>query len=330
MKLAVHNFSKRYDNTQAVQHASLELAQNEVVALLGPSGCGKSTLLRLIAGLERADTGKLQMGTTDMTHVPPERRQFGMVFQDYALFPHLNVYQNVAFGLVEQGLPKPVIRERVAALLALTELSGLETRRPAQLSGGQQQRVALARALAPEPHVLLLDEPLSNIDEHLRGELQKEMRALLKRLGMQAIYVTHDQNEAARVADRIAVMRAGTIVQTGTYDDVTNKPLNRWVAQFMGRKNVLEVARLAHLAPPLPSRYALLREQHIRLANPGEEAVALHIREVEPRGQHFAVTLVHPLSGVEIRWDAFLRELPTESVAQFVIPKSAWWPLENA
>lgn len=330
MTLTVEQFAKRYGDTQAVRQASLTIAPNEIVALLGPSGCGKSTLLRLIAGLERPDAGTLCMGEVDVTRVPPEQRQFGMVFQDYALFPHLNVFHNVAFGLVEQGVPQPAIRQRVASLLALTELNGLEMRRPAQLSGGQQQRVALARALAPEPHVLLLDEPLSNIDEHLRGALQKEMRTVLKRLGIQAVYVTHDQNEAARVADRLAIMRAGTIVQTGTYDEVTNEPRNRWVAEFMGRKNILEVARLAHLAPPLRAKYVLLREQHMRPAEPGEEAVAFHIRDIEPRGQQLAVTLVHPPSGVEIRWDAFLRELPKDSTAQFVIPKNAWWPLEDS
>lgn len=329
MTLTVERFAKRYGDTQAVRGASLEVARNEIVALLGPSGCGKSTLLRLIAGLEQPDAGTLRRGSTAITDVPPERRQFGMVFQDYALFPHLSVFRNVAFGLVEQGVPQPAIRERVAALLALTELVGLEQRRPAQLSGGQQQRVALARALAPEPHVLLLDEPLSNIDEHLRGALQQEMRALLKRLGMQAVYVTHDQHEAARVADRLAIMRAGTIVQTGTYDEVTNQPRSRWVAEFMGRKNILEAARLAHLAPPVQAKYVLLREQHLRPAAPGEDGIALQIREVVPQGQQLAVTLVHPPSGVEIRWDAFLRELPSEPVAQFIIPETAWWPLEG-
>lgn len=329
MTLVVHNLSKTYGSTVAVDRASFAVQPGEILALLGPSGCGKSTLLRLIAGLEPPTGGAVYRNEENLQHVPPERRGFGMVFQDYALFPHLNVEHNVAFGLVEQGIPKAARQHRVAELLALTELHGLAARRPAQLSGGQQQRVALARALAPEPSVVLLDEPLSNIDEHLRARLQHDIRALLKRLHMQAIYVTHDQAEAARVADRLAVMRAGQVLQTGTYSEVTNQPASRWVAEFMGRRNILASSRLAHLVGHLPTDYVLLREELIRPANKSEAGVALQIGHIEPRGQQLRVRLHHPPSGVEILWDAFERELPTEPVAQFIIPEHAWWPLPN-
>ena len=329
MTLRVQHISKMYGTTRAVDQASFSVAPGEILALLGPSGCGKSTLLRVIAGLEAPNSGTVLSNDRDLRHVPPERRGFGMVFQDYALFPHLNVEHNVAFGLVEQGMPKPQRERRVTELLALTELAGLAKRKPAQLSGGQQQRVALARALAPEPEVILLDEPLSNIDEHLRARLQHEIRALLKRLHMQAIYVTHDQAEAARVADRLAIMRAGRILQTGTYAEITNTPASRWVAEFMGRRNIFARTRLAHFVGNAATEYVLLREELIRPAKPGEDGVALHIGQTQHRGQQLRVGLLHPPSGIKISWDAFAREMPNGSVAQFVIPKHAWWPLAN-
>lgn len=327
MTLAVQHISKSYGATRAVDQASFTVQPGEIMALLGPSGCGKSTLLRVIAGLEAPNSGKITSNGVDMQHVPPEQRGFGMVFQDYALFPHLTVEQNVAFGLVEQRVPQHEQRRRVAELLALTDLTGLAARRPAQLSGGQQQRVALARALAPEPNVILLDEPLSNIDEHLRARLQHEIRTLLKRLNMQAIYVTHDQAEAARVADQLAIMRAGRILQVGTYEQIMNTPTSRWVAEFMGRRNILRSTPLAHVGGHFDTPYVLLREECIRPVTPGETGVALHIGHIEPRGQHLRVRLLHPPSGVEIIWDAFERELPSGSVAQFHIPAHAWWPL---
>ena len=229
--------TKRFGGATAVDDASLCVAGGEVVALLGPSGCGKTTLLRLIAGFERPDGGSIEVDrrvVAGSTWVAPEARRVGMVFQDYALFPHLTVAANVGFGL-----PRRERAERVAELLRLTRLEGLERRYPHELSGGQQQRVALARALAPAPELVLLDEPWSNVDPFLRESLRAEVTDIIRPLGVTVLLVTHDREEAFSLADRIALMREGTIVQEGTAEQLYFAPASRWAAEFVGVANVL-------------------------------------------------------------------------------------------
>lgn len=248
MSLTLEQLHKSYGATRAVAGVSLSLATGESLALLGPSGCGKSTLLRLIAGLERADSGRVSFDGVDITALPAQARQFGVVFQDFALFPHLDVAANVGFGLVEQGVERGQRAARVEKLLRLVGLDGYQKRRVHQLSGGQQQRVALARAVAPRPRLLLLDEPLSNLDEALRDELKDEIVSLLDDLGTAAVYVTHDQAEAFTVADRVAVMRAGRIVQIGDREELLERPGDAWTARFLGHENVWEGAEAVSLA----------------------------------------------------------------------------------
>lgn len=234
--LEVRGLTKRFGEVTAVADFSLAVADGETVALLGPSGCGKTTVLRIIAGLEQPDAGQVLLAGRDATGWPPERRGVGLVFQSYALFPHLSVGANVAYGLrFRRGVDRVA---RVEELLSLVGLSGYERRKPHQLSAGQQQRVALARALAPEPGILLLDEPLSALDAALRKELRAELRALLGKLGMTALYVTHDQEEALALADRVAVMREGRLDQVAPPAELYARPRTPFVAAFLGRANL--------------------------------------------------------------------------------------------
>ncbi|MCI0398458.1 MAG: ABC transporter ATP-binding protein [Chloroflexi bacterium] len=239
VKVACYNLCKKFGTTVVVDDLSFTVESGQVLALLGPSGCGKTTTLRLIAGFEKLDGGRIEVAgqvvADDRLHWPPERRRVGMVFQDYAIFPHLNVAQNVAFGLGRGSQAE----EQVEAMLAMVGLEGLEDQMPHELSGGQQQRVALARALAPEPAVLLLDEPFSNLDTSLRSQVRAEVRDLLKKSRATAIFVTHDQEEALFIGDRVAVMQAGTLEQVGTPAEIFHEPATRFVAEFMGQSDFL-------------------------------------------------------------------------------------------
>ena len=230
--------TKRFDDVVAVDGATLAVERGEILALLGPSGCGKTTLLRTIAGFERPERGAVEIGDAVVSDaarwIPPERRRVGMVFQDYALFPHLTVAQNVGYGL-----PRRERSRRVPDLLATVGLADLAARYPHQVSGGQQQRVALARALAPSPDVVLLDEPWSSVDPQLREELRDEVIAVLRPLGVTVVLVTHDREEAFSLADRIALMRDGRIVQIGSPEELYRRPASRWAAEFVGPANVL-------------------------------------------------------------------------------------------
>lgn len=244
--LEVIGVSKSYPNLPVLEEASFTVDDGEIVCLLGPSGCGKTTLLRIVAGLETPDTGTVTFIGEDVQNIPVHRRNFGFMFQDYALFPHKDVAQNVAFGLRMQGLGQAQIAGRVAEMLDLVELQGYERRRVVELSGGEQQRVALARSLAPRPRLLMLDEPLGALDRTLREQLMNELRGILNRVGMTALYVTHDQQEAFAVADRVLIMRArpeqgqgGWIEQEGTPDEVYRHPASEYVARFLGFRNLL-------------------------------------------------------------------------------------------
>jgi spermidine/putrescine ABC transporter ATP-binding subunit len=242
----IDGVSKHFGDVAALQDASLAIRRGEILTLLGPSGGGKTTLLNLVAGFLAPDSGSIHIDGRPVTDVPPYQREIGVLFQNYALFPHMNVASNVAYGLKMRRAPKAEIQRRLAELLALVRLTGYETRRPRQLSGGQQQRVALARALAISPKVLLLDEPFSALDKNLRGSMQLELKEIQRKLGVTTIFVTHDQSEALSLSDRIAVLSEGRIRQIGTPDTIYRRPADRFVAGFVGDVNVLraELARV--------------------------------------------------------------------------------------
>ena len=238
--LRIEAVGKKFGGFRAVDQLSLDIRAGEFFALLGPSGCGKTTLLRMLAGFETPDEGRILLGGKDIAQVPPHQRPVNMMFQNYALFPHLTVRDNIAFGLKRAGMPRGQIAARVAEMVALVKLEGLEQRKPDQLSGGQKQRVALARSLARRPQVLLLDEPLAALDKKLRESTQVELMELQQRLGMTFVIVTHDQEEAMTVADRIGVMDSGRLEQVATPRELYEAPASRWVAEFVGDINIFE------------------------------------------------------------------------------------------
>ncbi|WP_034386859.1 ABC transporter ATP-binding protein [Deinococcus sp. YIM 77859] len=285
--LAVHHLAKRFGPTVAVDDVSLTVGAGETVALLGPSGCGKSTVLRCVAGLERPDAGRVCIGGRDVTALPPEARQVGLVFQEYALFPHLSVLGNVAYGPRMRGAARAKAEDRAREALELVGLDALAGRRTTELSGGQAQRVALARAIATGSPLLLLDEPLSNLDEPLRARLRADLRALFAHLHAGVLLVTHDQREALALASRVAVMRAGRLVQVGPAEEVFARPATAWVAAFLGHANILPgPSGLAHLVP----------EDAVRL---GEgEVFPVTARQMTDTGTD--VTVQHPLGPLRL------------------------------
>jgi ABC-type Fe3+/spermidine/putrescine transport system ATPase subunit len=275
--LALDQLRIRFSDTVTIGPVSLAIARGEILALLGPSGSGKTTLLRLLAGFERADAGHVRIEGEDVTGLAPARRRVGMVFQHYALFPHLDVGENVAFGLVGQGAGGRGKGDDVAQALALVDLAGFERRKVQELSGGQQQRVALARALAPAPRVLLLDEPLSNLDPSLRERTRRELRQLIKRVGITAVFVTHEQDEAFDLGDRIAVLSAGRLEQVGTPEDLYERPASLFVGAFVGRANVLRGAAARALGAT-DGQVVLVRPEQLRFGEPGLSGVVAERR----------------------------------------------------
>jgi len=270
--VSLKSLSKRFGEHVAVRDFSLEIADGEFLVLLGPSGCGKTTTLRMIAGFVEPSAGRILFGERDVTDLPPYRRNTGLVFQGYALFPHLTVFENVAFGLRMRKLDAAAVEKRATEALRLVRLETLGERMPRQLSGGQQQRVALARALAIEPEILLLAEPLSNLDAKLREEVRVEIRQLQRRLGLTTVMVTHDQEEALSVADRLVVMENGEIQQIGTQRELYNSPRNQFVANFIGRTNFLAGAVGA------PGRFRTESGLEIAVAGPAAQQRLLAVR----------------------------------------------------
>jgi putative spermidine/putrescine transport system ATP-binding protein len=277
------------DGIRALEPATLDIARGETLVLLGPSGCGKTTMLRIIAGLEAPDDGgRVLFDGTDMTKVPIERRNVGMVFQSYALFPNMSVAENIGYGLKIRGVPRDERATRVAELVTLTNITGLENRRIDQLSGGQRQRVALARAVAIRPGILLLDEPLTALDAALRDRLRGELNRLLRALGITAIYVTHDQSEAMELGDRIVVMSKGAIAQIGTPRDIYFTPRNRFVAEFIGAANIIEASvEGGHLVLP-GGRQPISSQVNLAVA----------VAMVRPESIHLVEVGAAPLTGI--------------------------------
>lgn len=289
MLLSVSGVSKDYPNLPVLQDVSLTAEEGEIVCLLGPSGCGKTTLLRIVAGLETPDTGQVVFDGQDLAGIPAHRRNFGLMFQDFALFPHLDVAANVAFGLRMQGRSSAEIAARLRETLALVEMGGYEARRVNELSGGEQQRVALARSLAPRPRLLMLDEPLGSLDRALREKLMNDLRAILKRVGVTALYVTHDQEEAFAIADRVLIMRArleagegGRVEQAGKPQEIYRQPATPYVARFLGFSNLLEGTVVDVRSDPAETEFTvltplgkLLAHSAARRFEPGERVILL-------------------------------------------------------
>ena len=241
MRVALTGITKRFGPVKAVDDVSLTIGEGEFFTLLGPSGCGKTTLLRTIAGFHAPDAGEIRFGERVVNDIPPHRRETGMVFQNYALFPHLTVFDNIAYGLKARKVPQKEIAARIGAIIKSVQLDGLEERSPSKLSGGQQQRVALARALVISPQILLMDEPLSNLDAKLRVSMREEIRRIQQEMGITTIYVTHDQEEAMAVSDRIAILNGGRLEQVGTPAEIYFRPASRFAAEFMGSSNIIEL-----------------------------------------------------------------------------------------
>jgi iron(III) transport system ATP-binding protein len=303
--LELLELTKTFGSTSAVRALSLTVERGEILSILGPSGCGKTTTLRMIAGLETPTSGKIHFNGKDITSLPARSRNIGLVFQNYALFPHLNVFENVAFGLRTRRLkPETAVEQRVRAALANVRMDTYEKRPVHQLSGGQQQRVALARALAIEPDLLLLDEPLSNLDPSLREDLRDQIRSIIRKLNMTAVFVTHDQQEALSLADRIAIMENGVCHQVGTPDEVYNRPANTFVARFLGSANVVP----GEFVGIDPDQFAVIRPEDIRVGEGPRSGIVRKVSfegpivhyVLEAEGQQLSARLFHH-SGVIYR-----------------------------
>ena len=344
-QVSLQDVTKRYGNLTTVDRVSLEIGQGEFVAFLGPSGCGKTTTLRMIAGLTMASEGSIRLGTRDVTDLPPYLRNAGLVFQGYALFPHMTVAENVAFGLEMRRIDRAQAQRRVQEALALVKLDHLADRLPKQLSGGQQQRVALARAIVYEPEVLLLDEPLSALDAKLRHEVRSDLRRLQSRLGLTTVFVTHDQDEALAVADRIVVMSAGKVEQVGTPREIYQRPASRFVAEFIGLTNIFSgsIEAGGGFLTAAGERFALpskqgtagvtafaVRPEQISLHNgipggPGLGTLPATVEDIVYRGSLTEV-IVRTNSGMPIVVHRQNADIPSEDELRPGQPVVASWP----
>jgi spermidine/putrescine transport system ATP-binding protein len=331
--LSIQHICKQFGDVSALDDVSLDVAPGEFFTLLGPSGCGKTTLLRIIAGLELADAGRIFSHGKDITCLPAIKRQVNTVFQSYALFPHLTIYENVAFGLRSRKFPEDEIHKRVNRRLEMLDLSTMAGRHPHQLSGGQKQRVALARALVNEPDVLLLDEPMSALDARLRAQVQEDLRRLQRKLGHTFILVTHDQAEALVCSDRIAVMRCGRVVQCGTPEDVYDNPHDSFVAKFLGAANLIPATRVdggvetafgflaLEKVPPWTKGTVAIRPEWIGIGETEPACNGIHARvsEIVYRGTNFDLWL-EP-GPIRVRTSSYRRIDPGREVWLELAPK---------
>ena len=321
--IEIKNVSKTYGDNTVLKNLSLNIRKNEFLTLLGPSGCGKTTTLKILAGFESGDSGKVLFNGEDISNLPPYKRQLNTVFQKYALFPHMNVYENIAFGLKIKKVSKNEIDKKVSEMLKLVALEGFEKRSVDSLSGGQQQRVAIARALVNEPKVLLLDEPLGALDLKLRKEMQSELKRIQQRLGITFIFVTHDQEEALTMSDTIVVMNKGVIQQMGSPEDIYNEPANAFVADFIGESNIvngtmledLKVEFCDHVFTCVDKGFntneavdVVIRPEDIEITSPENGMITGKVNSVKFKGVHYEIEvlehehkwIVHNIKNAEI------------------------------
>ena len=305
--IELKGINKSYGDNLVLDNLSLNIKENEFLTLLGPSGCGKTTTLKIIAGFETADSGYISFNGEEISNVPPYKRQLNTVFQKYALFPHMNVYENIAFGLKIKKISKTEIDTKVKEMLKLVSLSGYEKRNVNSLSGGQQQRVAIARALVNEPKVLLLDEPLGALDLKLRKEMQLELKKIQQRLGITFIFVTHDQEEALTMSDTIVIMNKGVIQQMGTPEDIYNEPANAFVADFIGESNILDGVMVEDYKvifsdkefecvdsgfDPSENIDVVIRPEDIKIVSPKEAKITGEVVSVIFKGVHYEIEVI--------------------------------------
>lgn len=321
--IEIKNVSKTYGDNTVLNNLSLNIRKNEFLTLLGPSGCGKTTTLKILAGFENSDIGKVLFNDEDISALPPYKRQLNTVFQKYALFPHMNVYENIAFGLKIKKVSKNEIDKKVSEMLKLVALEGFEKRSIDSLSGGQQQRVAIARALVNEPKVLLLDEPLGALDLKLRKEMQSELKRIQQRLGITFIFVTHDQEEALTMSDTIVVMNKGIIQQMGSPEDIYNEPANAFVADFIGESNIVDGIMLEDLKVEFCNHVftcvdkgfnsnevvdVVIRPEDIEIISPEKGMITGKVNSVKFKGVHYEIEvienehkwIVHTIKNAEI------------------------------
>ena len=321
--IEIKNVSKTYGDNTVLNNLSLNIRKNEFLTLLGPSGCGKTTTLKILAGFESGDSGKVLFNGEDISNLPPYKRQLNTVFQKYALFPHMNVYENIAFGLKIKKVSKSEIDKKVSEMLKLVALEGFEKRSIDSLSGGQQQRIAIARALVNEPKVLLLDEPLGALDLKLRKEMQSELKRIQQRLGITFIFVTHDQEEALTMSDTIVVMNKGVIQQMGSPEDIYNEPANAFVADFIGESNIVDGTMLEDLKVEFCNHVftcvdrgfntneavdVVIRPEDIEITSPENGMITGKVNSVKFKGVHYEIEvlehehkwIVHNIKNAEI------------------------------
>ncbi len=346
-RVVLKQVTKRYGDTFAVRGLDLDIREGEFLTLLGPSGCGKTTTLRMIAGFVLPSSGTVYLGDEDVTRLPPNKRDIGMVFQDYALFPHMTIGENIAFGLTERHIDKMAISRRVKELLALVQLADVESRYPPELSGGQQQRIAVARAVAYSPKVLLMDEPLGALDLKLREAMQTEIRQIQQRLGTTTVYVTHDQTEAMHMSDRIAVMKDGMIEQMGSAEEIYNRPRTRFVAGFIGQINLLDGVAVGRdggfavvevnglrvrieAASEVSGNVTLgIRPQHLTLAVNGVAGTRCNTLPGRIKGRTFSGNLVHIEVALDGGQSVTIEARPEEMLADTGTKVAVQWPPER-